>query len=125
MKPRSFYFSFKNYHISFTFMPRKQPELSYPIENLEIEVNGRELKINGYAKYVLEEQSSGDASALFACFIRLKITDWTTIVASEKDAQGLTKSDIKAIEDSILDNLNENYELCEYLANLPEEGQDI
>jgi hypothetical protein len=109
-------------------MPRNQPEHSYPIENLEIEVNGRELKINGYAKYVLEDQSSGeqgDASSLFACFTRLKVTDWTNIVKTDKDAQGLTKNDLKAIEDSILDSLNENFELCEYLANLPEEGDDF
>jgi len=109
-------------------MPRKLPEHSYPIENLEIEVNGRELKVNGYAKYTLEEQSSGetgDASALFACFTRLKITDWTNIVKTDKDAEGLTKADLKALEDSILDNLNENFELCEYLTNLPEEGEDI
>jgi len=109
-------------------MPRNQPELTYPIESLEIEVNGRELKINGYAKYVLEDQSSGeqgDASSLFACFTRLKVTDWTNIVKTDKDAQGLTKADLKAVEDSILDNLNENFELCEYLANLPEEGSDF
>lgn len=106
-------------------MSRKLPEHSYPIENLEIEVNGRELIVNGYAKYVLEDQSSGeqgDASSLFACFTRLKITDWTTIVASDKDAQGLTKDDLKALEDSILDNLNENFELCEYLATEDGEG---
>lgn len=109
-------------------MPRNQPEHSFPIENLEIEVNGRELKVSGYAKYELEEQSSGeigDPSSLFACFTRLKITDWTTIVKTDKDAEGLTKADLKAIEDSILDNLNENFELCEYLANLPEEGDDF
>lgn len=109
-------------------MPRNLPEHSYPIDNLEIEVNGRELKVSGYAKYVLEDQSSGeegDASSQFACFTRLKVTDWTNIVKTDRDAEGLTKSDLKAIEDSILDNLNENFELCEYLANLPEEGDDF
>lgn len=108
-------------------MPRKQPELTYPIEHLEVEVNGRELTINGYAKYTLEDQSSGergDSPSLFACFTRLKITDWNCVLKSDKDAQGLTKSDLKAIEDSILDSLNENFELCEYLASLPEEGED-
>lgn len=109
-------------------MPRNKPEHTYPIDNLEIEVNGRELKVSGYAKYELEEQSSGeygDPSSLFACFTRLKVTDWTCIVKTDKDAQGLTKADLKAIEDSILDSLNENYELCEHLANLPEEGDDF
>ena len=100
-------------------MPRKAPELTYPIENLEIEVNGRELKINGYAKYDIVNENNPSA---FATFTRLKITDWTTIVVTDKDAQDLTKSDLKALEDSILDNLNENFELCDYLASEKGEG---
>ena len=109
-------------------MPRNKPEHTYPIENLEIEVNGRELIVNGYAKYEVEDQSSGergDTPSMFACFTRLKITNWTNIVASEEDSRGLTKNDLKAIEDSILDNLNENFELCEYLANIPDAGEDF
>lgn len=102
-------------------MPRNKPELTYPIENLEIEVGGRELIINGYAKYELEDQSSGeygDPSSMFAHFVSLKITNWDCRIVDKKvDFNGLTKQDIKAVEDSILDNLNENFELCEYLAS--------
>lgn len=102
-------------------MPRNKPEHTYPIENLEVEVNGRELIINGYAKYELEDESSGeylDPPSLFARFVSLKITNWDSrVVNKNADFQGLTKQDIKAIEDSILDNFNENFELCEYLAS--------
>ena len=98
-----------------------KPELSYPIDNLEIEVNGREMIINGYAKYELEDESSGeylDPPHMFARFTRLKITNWMPVkVTKQDDFQGLTKDDLKALEDSILDNLNENMELCEYLAS--------
>jgi len=100
-------------------MPSNTPELTYPIENLEIEVNGRELIINGYAKYEVVNENNPSA---FATFTRLKITNWDTVVKSIKDAQGLTKDDIKAVEDSILDNLNENFELCDYLASEKGEG---
>jgi len=102
-------------------MPRNKPEHTYPIDNLEIEVNGREMIINGYAKYELEDESSGeylDPPHMFARFVRLKITGWMPVkVTKQDDFQGLTKSDIKALEDSILDSLNENMELCEYLAS--------
>ena len=100
-------------------MPRKQPELTYPIEHLEIEVGGRELIIDGYAKY---EIINGTDPSAFATFTRLKITNWDCNVKTPRGTAGLTKDDIKAVEDSILDNLNENYELCEYLASEKGEG---
>lgn len=104
-------------------MPNNKLKHTYPIENLEIEVNGRELIINGYAKYTLDSNSSEDSKSSFARFVKLKITNWDCKCRTVKDAMtGLTKSDIKAVEDSILDNLNENYELCDYLASEDAEG---
>lgn len=104
-------------------MPNNKLKHTYPIENLEIEVNGRELTINGYAKYTIDKQNSGESGAIFARFVKLKITNWDCKCRTVKDAMtGLTKSDIKAVEDSILDNLNENYELCDYLASEDAEG---
>jgi hypothetical protein len=83
--------------------------MRYPLENLEIEVGSKLVKINGFATYEVEGG--------FARFTKVKILDWDYRCYSEKDAmQGLTKDDIKALQDSILDNLNENYELCDYLA---------
>lgn len=84
--------------------------MRYPLENQEIEFGDRTVRINGFATYEIEGG--------FARFTKVKILDWSFDV-SPKDPKvetGLTKDDLKAIQDSILDNLNENYELCDYLA---------
>lgn len=86
--------------------------MRYPLENLEVELGGKVVKINGYAHYAVEGNPCH-----FARFTKVKIVDWSFVCKTEKDAiQGLTKDDLKALSDSILDNLNENYELCDYLA---------
>lgn len=86
--------------------------MKYPLDNLEIELGHKTVKVKGHANYEVEGNTSH-----FARFTSVKIKDWSFICKTEKDAmQGLTKEDIKALEDSILDNLNENYELCDYLA---------
>ena len=84
--------------------------MRYPLENQEIELGGRTVKINGIATYEVEGS--------FARFTKVKILDWSFIVTpfDPKVETGLTKDDIKALQDSILDNLNDNYELCDYLA---------
>jgi hypothetical protein len=84
--------------------------MRYPLENQEIELGGRTVKINGIATYEVEGS--------FARFTKVKILDWSFIVTPNdpKVETGLTKDDIKALQDSILDNLNDNYELCDYLA---------
>lgn len=85
--------------------------MRYPLENQEIELGDLTVKINGFANYEIE---SG-----FARFTKVKILDWDFNVRPKepKVETGLTKDDIKALQDSILDNLNENFELCDYLAS--------
>lgn len=82
-----------------------------PIENQETELGDRTVKINGFATYEVEGH--------FARFTKVKILDWSFIVTTKdpKVETGLTKDDLKALQDSILDNLNENFELCDYLAS--------
>jgi len=84
--------------------------MRYPLENQEIDLGDRTVKINGFATYEVEGS--------FARFTKVKILDWSFIVTPNdpKVETGLTKDDIKALQDSILDNLNDNYELCDYLA---------
>ena len=84
--------------------------MRYPLENQEIDLGDRTVKINGIATYEVEGS--------FARFTKVKILDWSFIVTPNdpKVETGLTKDDITALQDSILDNLNENYELCDYLA---------
>jgi len=84
--------------------------MRYPLENQEIDLGFRSVKINGFATYEVEGS--------FARFTKVKILDWSFIVTPHdpKVETGLTKDDIKALQDSILDNLNDNYELCDYLA---------
>lgn len=83
--------------------------MKYPLDNLEIEFGDKTVKVKGHAYYEVENG--------FARFTSVKIKDWSFICETVKDAmQGLTKEDIKALQDSILDSLNENYELCDYLA---------
>jgi len=85
--------------------------MRYPIENQEIDLGERSVKINGFANYEVEGG--------FARFTKVKILDWTFIVTPNdpKGESGLTKDDLQALQDSILDDLNENYELCDYLAS--------
>jgi hypothetical protein len=84
--------------------------MRYPLENQEIDLGDRTVKINGFATYEVEGS--------FARFTKVKILDWSFIATpfDPKVETGLTKDDIKALQDSILDNLNDNYELCDYLA---------
>ncbi len=87
--------------------------MKYPLDNIEIELGSRTVKVKGYAYYEVEGNTTH-----FARFTSVKIKDWSFLVTPRdpKVETGLTKEDIKALEDSILDNLNENYELCDYLA---------
>lgn len=86
--------------------------MRYPLENLEVQLGHKVVKINGYAHYAVEGNPCH-----FARFTKVKIVDWSFICKTKEDAMyGLTKDDLKALSDSILDNLNENYELCDYLA---------
>lgn len=86
--------------------------MRYPLENIEVQLGHKLVKINAYADYELESDSCH-----FARFTKVKIVDWDYKCHNAKDAmQGLTKNDLKALSDSILDNLNENFELCDYLA---------
>jgi hypothetical protein len=84
--------------------------MKYPLDNIDIELGSRTVKVSGHANYEVEGG--------FARFTSVKIKDWSFMVTlyDPKVETGLTKEDITALQDSILDNLNENYELCDYLA---------
>jgi hypothetical protein len=84
--------------------------MKYPLDNLEIELGSRTVKVKGHANYEVENT--------FARFTSVKIKEWSFIATpyDQKVETGLTKEDLTALQDSILDNLNENYELCDYLA---------
>jgi hypothetical protein len=84
--------------------------MKYPLDNIEIELGSRTVKVKGHAYYEVENS--------FARFTSVKIKDWSFIATpyDKKVETGLTKDDITALQDSILDNLNENFELCDYLA---------
>lgn len=84
--------------------------MRYPLENQEIDLGEVTVKINGFANYEID--------CGFARFTKVKILDHSFVPSTDEQAhQGLTKDDLTAIQDSILDNLNENYELCDYLAS--------
>lgn len=94
---------------------------TYPIENMELELGDRTIKINGYAKYSI---STGMAE-----FSSVKILEWDFMPytdldtgelrysVNDKENGGITKDDLNALENAIRDELNENFDLCDFLAN--------
>lgn len=83
-------------------------EHTYPLDK-RFKINGTPCAIKGYAKYVIENG--------MARFVRVKISDWNT-VSKRKDADmRLTDNDIKAVQDLVLNELNEDYGLCDYLTS--------
>jgi len=92
---------------------------TYPIENMEIELGDRTIQINGYAKY--------SCSTGMAEFSQVRILEWDFLPYADdgemrycvngKENGGLTEDDLNSLQVAIRDELNENVELCDYLAN--------
>lgn len=94
---------------------------NYPIENWEMEYGDRKIMINGYASYSC---STGTAE-----FSKVRILEWDFMPYTEletgelrycvndEENGGLTEDDLKCLQNIIRDDLNENFELCDYLAN--------
>lgn len=77
------------------------------------------LLLSGTAFWVEENLSSGEAGdpdEYIAFFVRAKIRNWKSNSGSD-----LTITTINAIEESIVENFNNNYELCTSLANQTKE----
>jgi hypothetical protein len=88
-------------------------DLTYQFNCLQIPYGDAFIEVNGTATYQIEDLSSGergDQEELQAFFYKAKIRSYDTEV--EDPMQGLTKQDLVALEQVVLDALNDNYELC-------------
>lgn len=93
-------------------------DLTYQFNCLQIPYGDAFIEVNGTAKYQLEDLSSGERGEpeeLHAFFYKATIRSYDTEV--EDPMTGLTKQDLLALEDAVLEALNENYELCSTLPN--------
>jgi len=93
---------------------------TYHFNCLQIPYGDAFIEVNGTATYQIEDLSSGergDQEELQAFFYKAKIRSYDTEV--EDPMQGLTKQDLVALEQVILDALNDNYELCTTLPTNP------
>ena len=91
-------------------------DLSYHFNCLQIPYGDAFIEVNGTAKYQIEDLDwNSNESSLQAFFYKAKIRSYDTEV--EDPMTGLTKKDLEALEQVVLDALNENYELCIELAN--------
>ena len=92
---------------------------TYPIENMELDLGDRTIQISGYANY--------SCSTGMAEFSKVRILEWDFLPyaedgelrysVNEKENGGLTEDDLNALQNAIREELNENVELCDYLAN--------
>lgn len=93
-------------------------DYSYHFNCLQIPVGDAFIEVNGTAKYQIEDLGSGDDdSALVAFFHSCVIRSYDTEV--EEPLQGLTKQDLEALGEVVLETLNDDYELCTSLAINP------
>ena len=91
-------------------------DLSYHFNCLQIPYGDAFIEVNGTAKYQIEDLDwNCNEPTLQAFFYKAKIRSYDTEV--EDPMQGLTKKDLEALEQVVLDTLNDNYELCTSLPN--------
>ena len=93
-----------------------QKDFSYHFNGLQIPYGDSFIEVNGTAKYHLENLSSGergDQDEFHAFFFKAIVRSYDTEV--EDPLQGLTQKDLLALEDVIIETLNDNYELCSFL----------
>ena len=85
-----------------------QKDYSYQFSGLVIPLGDAEIQVSGFAKYQIEDLGTGDYdSALVAFFYQAKIRDYD--FGFEK---GITEQTREALEELVLEQLNDNYELC-------------
>jgi hypothetical protein len=97
-------------------------DYTYEFNCLQIPLGDAFIEVNGTATYQIEDLSSGergDEEALVAFFYEAKIRNYDTEV--EEPLQGLTKQDLVALADIVLEILNDDYELCTTLPINPKE----
>lgn len=95
-------------------------DYSYHFNCMQIPYGDGFIEVNGTAKYQIEDLSSGeDDSSLIAFFYEAKIRNYDT--ETDEPLTGLTKKDLEALSDVVLEKLNDNYELCTELAINPKE----
>lgn len=93
-------------------------DYSYHFNCLQIPVGDAFIEVNGTAKYQIEDLSSGeDDSAMVAFFYECVIRSYDTEI--EEPLEGLTKQDLEALADVVLEQLNDDYELCTTLPTNP------
>lgn len=108
--------------------------MTFEIENMELDMGDAIALVSGRATYDIEDQGiggyechgfKGHDSYKVAVFESCKITTWKLIdhLGKEISDLGLTKDDIEALQEVIVNELNENHELCCELAedNQPDE----
>lgn len=93
-------------------------DLSYHFNNIQVRLGDSFVDVSGTAKYQIEDLGSSDEdSALVAFFYEAKVRNYDT--ESEDPITGLTKQDLEALAEMVLEVLNDDYELCTSLAINP------
>lgn len=91
---------------------------SYHFNSIQVRHGDTFVEVSGTAKYQIEDLGTSDTdSALVAFFYEAKIRDYDT--ESEDPMTGLTKQDLEALAEQVLEILNDDYELCTELAINP------
>lgn len=97
-----------------------EKEYSYHFKDLKIPYGKESISVNGTAKFQIEDLSSGergDQEELIAFFYKAVIRSYDTDYYNPN--QGLTEKDLLALEDVVLEALNDDYELCSNLPSFP------
>ena len=105
--------------------------MTFDIKEMELDMGDATVFVSGRASYHIEDIGNGwyemgsikaNDSYKVAVFDSCKITDWRLVDhrGQPLDGQGLTKTDITALQDVVTDELNYNLELCYELASEPE-----
>ena len=97
-------------------------DCTFDFNRRPIKTGGRVLLVSGTAKYSVIQDEIAEVFSTPAdpaiLFTETKIRDWTWARHERRDLfQGLTLSDLKALETKLLDELNEDEILCEKLLN--------
>lgn len=101
--------------------------MTFEIKDMELDMGDATVFVSGRAKYHIDDIGNGfyefgsikgkDVHNI-AVFDSCKITDWRLVdeMGRNLEGQGLTKQDINALEEVVVDELNYNLELCYELA---------
>ena len=109
--------------------------MTFDIYDMELDMGDAVACVRGFATYDIEDIGIGGYEyhgsketdrCPVAVFSSCKITDWKLIGPNgrEMDKQGLTKDDIQALQEVVVEELNDNFELCCELASDDSEPAD-